>query len=203
MLAAGRASRFAAGASDEDSKVVATLEGRALVAHAAAAALASPARPVVVVTGRGASQVTAALAGLDVRLVHNPAYADGMAGSIAAGLAALPATADAVLILLADMPRVAPATLAALIEAFASERPDAVVPTFEGRRGNPVLIARALFPALLALRGDVGARRILADETCRVVPCPVDDPGILVDVDTREALVALGGATLDTLPSRA
>ncbi len=204
VLAAGRASRFTDGPSTDgiDSKVVALLQGRPLVTHVAANAIASPTRPVIAVTGRGATQVAAALAGLDVALVHNSAYAEGMAGSIATGLAAVPATADAVLILLADMPRVAPATLAALIEAFAHERPDAVVPTYEGQRGNPVLIARALFPALLALRGDVGARRILADETCRVVPCPVDDPGILVDVDTREALAALG-TVLDTLPSRA
>ena len=191
MLAAGGASRFAVGASAVDSKVVATLEGRALVAHVAAAALASPARPVIMVTGRGASQVTAALAGLDVRLVHNSAYAEGMAGSIAAGLAAVPATADAVLILLADMPRVAPATLDALIAAFERERPDAVVPVHDERRGNPVLISRALFPALLRLSGDEGARRILADGAHRVLHRVVDDPGVLVDVDTREALDAL------------
>ena len=75
--------------------------------------------------------------------------------------------------------------------AAAAVHADAVVPVHEGRRGNPVLISRTLFPALHRLTGDEGARRILADGARRVLACPVDDPGVLVDVDTREALNAL------------
>ena len=190
VLAAGRASRFSAGGQG-DSKVFAELEGRPLVAHVAAAAAASRAAPVIVVTGRGAEHMSAALAGHDAVLVHNARYAEGMAGSIAVGLAAVPKTAQAAIILLADMPRVAPGTLDALIDAFQRERPDAVVPVHGECRGNPVLIARALFPALLRLGGDEGARRILADGTHRVLHCVVDDPGVLVDIDTREALASL------------
>ena len=124
-------------------------------------------------------------------MVHNPRFAEGMAGSIVVGLAAVPETAEAVLVLLADMPRVAAATLDALIAAFDRDRPDAVVPVHEGRRGNPVLMSRTLFPALLRLTGDEGARRILADDHHRVLCCPLEDPGVLVDVDTRDALAAL------------
>lgn len=191
MLAAGRATRFSEGGGQGDSKVFAELDGRPLVSQVVATAMVSRAAPVIVVAGRGAEHMGPALAGLDAVLVHNPRYAEGMAGSIATGLAAVPKTAAAALILLADMPRVAPATLDALIAAFERERPDAVVPVHGKRRGNPVLISRALFPALLALGGDEGARRILADGNHRVLQCVVDDPGVLVDIDTREALAAL------------
>ncbi len=188
VLAAGRATRFSEGGGQGGSKVFAELEGRPLVAHVSATAAASRAAPVIVVTGRGAELMVTALAGHDAVLVHNPRYAEGMAGSIATGIAAVPKTAEAAIILLADMPRVAPATLDALIAAFEREQPDAVMPVHDERRGNPVLISRALFPALLRLGGDKGARRILADGAYRVLHCVVDDPGVLVDVDTREAL---------------
>ena len=192
VLAAGRATRFAADEGPESaSKVFAILEGRPLLAHVVATAAASRAAPVVVVTGRGADRAAAALEGLDVVIAHNARFAEGMAGSLAAGLAAVPDTAEAAVVLLADMPRVARATLDALIAVFTRERPDAVVPVHGGRRGNPVLIARSLFPALLRLSGDEGARRILAEGSHRVLLCEVDDPGVLVDIDTRDALDAL------------
>ena len=193
VLAAGRATRFAADGEQGDSKVYAELDGRPLVAHVVEAAASSRAAPIVVVTGRDAERATSALAGYAVEFVHNPLFAEGMASSIAAGLAAVPAGTEAVLVLLADMPRVAPATLDALIVAFGRERPDAVVPVHGGRRGNPVLIGRGLFPALMRLTGDEGARRILADGAHRVLSCAVDDPGVLLDVDTRAALDALSG----------
>lgn len=196
VLAAGRATRFAEDEGHGGGKVFAELEGRALVAHVAAAAVESRAAPIIVVTGRGAERAPAALAGLDIVLVHNDRFAEGMAGSLATGLAAVPLAASAALVLLADMPRVKPATLDALIATFDRERPDAVVPVHERGWGNPVLISRALFPALLRLSGDEGARRILADGAHRVLSCRVDDPGVLFDVDTREALDALARGEL-------
>lgn len=192
VLAAGRATRF--GASDTESKVLALLEGRPLVTHVATTALASQARPVIVVTGQGAAGCASALAGLDVLLAHNPAFAAGMAGSLRTGLAALPPTSEAAVVLLADMPRVRATTIDALAAAFMRERGEAVVPVHAGRRGNPVIVSRSLFPALASLTGDEGARRVLADPARRVTRLPVDDPGILADVDTPDALAALARA---------
>lgn len=191
VLAAGRATRFAAGGTEGESKVLARLDGRPLLAHVVATVLASAASPVIVVTGRDAARVVDLLRGLAVACVHNPRFEEGMAGSIAAGVAAVPDTAEAALILLADMPRVATATLDQLVAVFERDRPDAVVPIHDGRRGNPVLLSRSLFPALQRLTGDQGARQILADGAYRVSSCPVSDPGVLVDIDTRAALDAL------------
>lgn len=193
VLAAGRGTRF--GAGESDSKVLALLEGRPLVTHVVEAALASRARPVIVVTGQGGARCAALLAGTVVHFAYNPAFATGMASSLRTGLAALPEAAEAAVVMLADMPRVRAATIDALVAAFLEERSDAVVPICAGRRGNPVLVSRALFPALMGLTGDEGARRVLADAACRVIRLPVDDPGILADVDTRDALAALACET--------
>lgn len=190
ILAAGRASRFGAGA--DDSKVLARLDGKPLVRHVAEAALASRARPVVVVIGHAGAGVRAALDGLDATIVDNPHAASGMAGSLKAGVAALPADCAGALILLADMPRVRARTLDALIAAYAAgdRRPDAVAPVFAGRRGNPVLLGRALFGAVAGLEGDVGGRALLAQADVREIE--VDDPGVSIDIDTRAALRAAG-----------
>jgi molybdenum cofactor cytidylyltransferase len=189
VLAAGRASRMG------HNKLTAELDGAPIVRRTVAAALASRARPVVVVTGHDANAVRGALAGLDVTFVHNPAYADGMSTSLRAGLAAIGA-ADAALICLGDMPRLAARHLDAVIDAHLAHRAggdDAaiVVPTFERKRGNPVLWPRRYFAEMAALSGDVGARALIDRHAEHVQLLPLDDAAILVDVDTPAALAAL------------
>jgi molybdenum cofactor cytidylyltransferase len=112
-----------------------------------------------------------------------------MAGSLKAGLAAA-ADADGVVVLLGDMPGVTAGLVDAMIGAF-EQAPSslAVIPVRKGRRGNPVLLARALFPRLQTLSGDTGARRLLA-EAEGVVELPVDDDAILADVDAPADLAA-------------
>ncbi len=191
VLAAGKASRFraAAGEGGPATKLVALLDGKPLVRHVAEAALASRARPVVVVTGHARAEVEAALAGLPVRFVHNPDFATGLASSLRTGVAALPAAAGGAVVLLGDMPRVSAAVIDALLDAReASPGASAVAPATGGRRGNPVLVTRALFPAIMELSGDVGARALLAAAGDGVVETPVDDESIAFDVDTPDAL---------------
>ena len=195
ILAAGRASRFEAGA--DDSKVLAAYDGASLVARVAGAALRSRAASVQVVTGHAGAGVAAALAGLAVSFIDNPAYATGMASSLKAGVAAAPGSSAAAVVLLADMPLVRTGTIDALIAAFgrAADEIDAVVPVYEGRRGNPVLLSRTLFEAVGKLEGDEGARKLLGRPGVRVATCAVDDPGIMLDIDTRDALTALHSRT--------
>lgn len=191
VLAAGQGTRFAAQA-DGAFKLLAQLDGAPLVRHVAQAALGSRARPVVVVTGHRRDDVIDALSGLAFVEAHNAAHATGLASSLATGLAALPTDAAGAIILLGDMPRVSASLVDALIAAFA-KRPDcdAVAPVHEGRRGNPVLLARNLFDAAGNLTGDEGARRLLA--SVDVVELAVDDAGVTIDVDTPASLHALRG----------
>lgn len=187
LLAAGLSSRYRALDPSVATKLVAELDGVPLVRRAAEAALASRAAPLVVVTGHAEAEVRAALGGLAVAFVFNPDHASGLASSLRAGLAALPAEADGALVLLGDMPGVTAPLLDRLIVAYAGDgAAEAVVPVHRGRRGNPALLGRALFGPALALRGDEGARRLL--DRARVVEEEVDDAGVLRDVDEPAAL---------------
>lgn len=186
VLAAGLGTRFGAA-----PKCLARFDGRPLVRRAVEAALAGGADPAIVVTGRAGDAVAGALEGLVHTRIHNDAPERGLASSLRLGFAALPEAATGALVLLADMPLVSAETIAALIAAQ-SAHPDAaaIVPVHAGRRGNPVLLARRLAPEIAALSGDAGAGPLLRARE-DVVALPVDDPGILVDVDTPEALAAL------------
>lgn len=190
ILAAGSSSRFKSAGGGNATKLAAPLAGKPLVRHAAEAALASGARPIVVVTGHDRKLVEAALAGLDLRFVHNPVYRQGLASSLQAGVATLPASVAGVLVLLGDMPGVTSALIDKLIAVFV-RRPDvfAVAPAVDGRRGNPVLLARVLFPSFAALAGDQGARKLLDDVVPdKMVTVEIPGPASILDVDTPLSL---------------
>ena len=110
-LAAGRSSRFAAAGGQGATKLAAPIAGKPLARYAAEAALASSARPVIVVTGHAQEAVATALQGLPLEFVHNPDFASGLASSLRTGLAALPPDVAGAIVLLADMPAVTPALL--------------------------------------------------------------------------------------------
>jgi molybdenum cofactor cytidylyltransferase len=186
VLAAGRSTRMGG-----PNKLLEQISGKPLVRIAAEEALASRARPVVVVSGHERARLEAALAGLPVRLVHNPDYAQGLSTSVKAGLAALPPEAEAAVVCLGDMPQVTSALIDRLIAAFDPERNALVVlPTFNGKRGNPVLWSRRFFPELMALEGDVGARHLIGAYPEVVIEVPVENAAAMVDIDTPDALRA-------------
>ena len=183
LLAAGRGTRYGA-----EPKLLAMLDGVPLVRRAAEAALAARPRPVVAVLGAHEDAVEAALSGLDVRLVRNHAYADGIATSLQAGLSASP-DCDAVIVMLGDMPLVSPALIDRLADTFAQAQPKpaSVIPVHGGRRGNPVLLNLTLLrDSIASLSGDRGAGPLLAG---RADVIEIDgDPSTSLDIDTRDAL---------------
>ncbi len=184
VLAAGRSTRMRG-----SNKLLAEIGSKPLARIVVEQALASRARPVIVVTGHERERVEAALAGLPVRLVHNPDFAKGLGSSLRTGIAAVPAEADGVIVCLGDMPQVDAALIDRLIAAFDPERSAlAVVPTIEGKRGNPVLWSRRFFPELMAIEGDVGARHLIGLYGEAVVEVPLTGKAALVDIDTPEAL---------------
>ena len=184
VLAAGRSTRMRG-----PNKLLAEIARRPLVRIVAEEALASRADPVIVVAGHQRAEVEKALAGLRVRIVHNPDFAEGLGTSLRAGIAAVPADSDAAIVCLGDMPRVDATLMNRLIAAFDPDRGAlAVVPTFEGKRGNPVLWSRRFFPDLMAIEGDVGARHLIGRYSEAVAEVPVEGKAALIDVDTPEAL---------------
>jgi molybdenum cofactor cytidylyltransferase len=188
LLAAGTSSRMG------QPKPLLNWRGKSLVRHTAEQALASRITGLVVVLGAGARDVRAALIGLDgpVHLVENPAYADGQAGSVRAGLTALPSAASGAIVLLVDQPLVGPAVINQLIDTFAAHPETlAVVPTYQGRRGNPVLLARALFEPISRISGDSGARAVFAAYADQILTLELNDPAIVTDIDTPEEYAQL------------
>jgi molybdenum cofactor cytidylyltransferase len=163
-----------------------------LVRITAEHALASRARPVIVVTGHQRDLVEAALEGMPVRLTHNPDFASGLATSLRTGITALPPDVDGAVICLGDMPQVSAALIDQLIAVFDPEKGALVVlPTVAGKRGNPVLWSRRFFADLMAVEGDVGARHLIGSYAEAVAEVPVTDRAVLSDIDTPEALQAL------------
>ena len=187
VLAAGRSTRMGG-----PNKLLAEVGGKPLVRIAVEQALASRARPVVVVTGHQREQVEAALKGLRVTFAHNPDFADGLSTSIKAGVAALPAEVDGAIVCLGDMPQVDAGLIDRLLAAFDPEKGAlVVVPTIAGKRGNPVVWSRRFFADLAKLDGDIGARHLIGSYPEAVVEVAVTGRAAFTDVDTPDALRAL------------
>jgi molybdenum cofactor cytidylyltransferase len=183
VLAAGAARRMRG-----RDKLLEEVGGRPVLAAVAAAARASRASPVVVVLPPDAPERAAAVAGLGVETVVAADCAEGMAASLRAGLAAVEARADAVVVLLADMPEIGAAEIDRLIAAFdpAEGREIVRAVSADGRPGHPVLFGRRFFEDLRGLSGDQGARSVLAAAADFVVEVPTAGEAALVDLDTPE-----------------
>jgi len=191
LLAAGQASRMGEGGPH---KLLAEFSGVPLVRRSAETASASMASPVVVVTGHRVEEIAACLDGIALHLVDNPDFASGMASSLTTGFSAPQLQdADAILVMLADMPAITIADLDSLIAAFHAAGGTAIVRAVaNGKRGNPVILPRATFAAVLQLQGDVGARHIIETSGLAVIDVEIGKAAHL-DVDTPDAVLAAGG----------
>lgn len=191
VLAGGRSSR-----AGGINKLLATLDGKPLVCHVVDAMLSTRARPVVVVTGHMSDDVRFALGARNIHFVHNPDFADGLSTSLRTGIAKLglvAPNADGALVALGDMPQVKAKQFDKLISAFAPHEGRTIcVPTFGSKRGNPVLWGRDYFAGLTAVGGDTGGRHLIGEHADQVCEVAMDDDAIFVDVDTPEALTAIG-----------
>lgn len=187
VLASGRSTRMG-----ERNKLAEDYAGKPLVAHAVDAALASVAADVIVVTGHEQDVVRDALSERPVRFVFNKNFADGLATSLVAGISALSNDYDGAVVLLGDMPLITPELVDLLIAAFAPQDGRSIcVPFNNGRRGNPVLWSSAFFDELRSLKGDSGARHLIAEHAEDLVEVDVRTDAIFTDIDTPEALAAL------------
>jgi molybdenum cofactor cytidylyltransferase len=174
------------------NKLLAELAGVPMVAHVARRLLASRARPIIAVLGNQAEAVEAALGKLPVERVRNPEFAGGLSTSLKRGIAALPPDLDGVIVCLGDMPMITGRHLDRLIAAFNPlEGRAIIVPTRQGKRGNPVLWSKRFFPEMAALAGDVGAKHLIGEHAELVAEVEMNDDAVLVDIDTPEALDAL------------
>jgi len=192
ILAAGQATRM--GGPDRH-KLLASLHDEPLVRRVARQALASTASTVTVVTGCRHDAIEAALAGLNISVLHNPDYAEGMGRSLAAGMCAPGiGEADGILVMLADMPDITDGHLNILLDAFRACAGGSVLrASSAGVPGHPVILPRTLHGTLWNLRGDVGARDAIADSSLPVTLVEIGSAA-LQDIDTLDDLLAAGGS---------
>lgn len=191
LLAAGMSRRMG-----DENKLLVEIDGVPMVRRAAEAMVAGGIRRLVIVTGHQADKVVTVLEGLvgpdlDLRFVHNPDFAKGQAGSVAAGIAALSDELSGVLIGLGDMPFIAPELVAEMIRdhsGLSDHEQRISFPVFEGRRGNPVLWGSGFFGALAKLSGDVGGRHVLSENPAAVNSISWTDDSIHQDIDTDSDL---------------
>ncbi|HYS55809.1 MAG TPA: nucleotidyltransferase family protein, partial [Thermoanaerobaculia bacterium] len=176
VLAAGQATRFGR------LKQLVLLGDKPLLQHTLDNLRQSKVDDVVVVLGAQAGEIQQQIRLGKERVVINPDYANGMSTSIQAGLHAI--DSDAAIIVLGDQPFVMPETIDALIDAYRRTKPSVVVPTYNGFRGNPVLVDASLFPEMMQIRGDIGCRAIFGDHSVTTVA--VKDRGVITDIDTPE-----------------
>lgn len=187
VLAAGRSTRMG-----PENKLLKLVDGAPLVARTVKQVSGADVDQIFVVTGHEHGRVEACLEAFTVELVHNPDYRDGLSSSLKAGVAALPGSYEGVLVALGDMPHIGPQVMNKLIAAFNPEENRAIcVPTYKGKRGNPVLWGRDYFDAIAGLSGDIGAKHLLAEYADAVCEVEVNDASVLMDLDTPEAFAAL------------
>ncbi|MDO9458601.1 MAG: molybdopterin-binding/glycosyltransferase family 2 protein [Alphaproteobacteria bacterium] len=184
VLAAGRSQRMGA-----ENKLLIKLDGQFMIARVVGQIAAAGLDPCVIVTGHEAADVRVALGGGAVIFAHNPDYAEGLSSSLHTGLKALPEDVDGVLICLGDMPDVRTAHVQRLIAAFDPVEGRAIcVPTFQGKRGNPVLFGAQFFEEMMAVAGDTGAKHLIGEYSELVCEVAMEDAAILLDIDTPQAM---------------
>jgi molybdenum cofactor cytidylyltransferase len=180
ILAAGMSSRMG------EAKQLLRLAQHTLLDQVVENVRGSKVDEIVLVLGHAAETIKERIAIQGLNLVINETYRQGMGTSLRTGLAALHRGVDAALIVLADQPFVRPATLNYLMDQYRQSSAQIVIPIYKGFRGNPVLLDRSVFPEIMALSGDIGCRAIFGDHLEGIVKVPVEDIGILLDLDSKD-----------------
>jgi molybdenum cofactor cytidylyltransferase len=176
ILAAGKSQRMGR------PKALLAFQGTTFIHRILETIKTSPLAPVIVVLGSHREEIERAIP-LET-CAFNPDYEQGMITSLQTGIRSLPADSDGALLFLVDHPVTSPQTIGALLSAFKPRH--IVLPTFNGRRGHPVLFSRTVLDEILELPPSSGANRVVWKDPSRVVEVPVDDGGILIDVDTPD-----------------
>jgi molybdenum cofactor cytidylyltransferase len=182
LLAAGESRRMG-----DRNKLALIVDGVPLIRRTARTLLASHLAEVVVVLGHEADRIRRLLDGLTLTLVENAHYREGQMTSVHAGLAALSRPCDGFMVCLADQPLLEPGDVDGLTQAFDERtRGSVLVPTFKGRRGNPVILACAHREAILSGNRKLGCRRFIDKNPDLVETVEWHNDHVVFDLDTPE-----------------
>ena len=178
VLAAGTSSRMG------KSKQTLLLSGKPMLEKVLDVYRQAGVGAIIVVLGAGTAEIRRKVNLEKETVIINRLYRKGMSGSLRLGLRAAEEKADAVIVALADQPFVTPGTIDIMIKTYARTRAPMVVPVYHGVRGNPVLFDKSVFPEIKRIRGDRGAKSVVERHRDSLKEVPVEDRGVLVDIDT-------------------
>ena len=182
LLAAGRSERMG-----RNNKLLLNVDGIPLVRKSAINILNSDVTSMTVVTGFDENKIVNALSGLNVNFVKNINFREGLSSSLKAGLANITPTPSAVIICLADMPKIQPEHINQLIENFDPLKGwEICIPTNNGKRGNPVIIGSRFFPYIFETSGDFGAKQVMKQHSDKIVEVEIGTSDIHFDIDTQD-----------------
>ena len=182
LLAAGRSERMG-----RNNKLLLNVDGIPLVRKSAINILNSNVTSMTVVTGFDENKIVNALSGLNVNIVKNINFREGLSSSLKAGLANITPTPSAVIICLADMPKIQPEHINQLIENFDPLKGwEICIPTNNGKRGNPVIIGSRFFPYIFETSGDFGAKQVMKQHSDKIVEVEIGTSDIHFDIDTQD-----------------
>lgn len=192
ILAAGRSSRM-----EGPNKLLAEFDGVPLIRRVADAVCGSQAERTHLIVGHQRNRIARTVDGLAIDVVDNPDYADGLSTSLKAAAHSVSERADGLLVVLGDMPGVTTRSLNEMIEAFQRSGGAVIVrATHAGKRGNPVILPRALFAEIEKIEGDVGARHLVEGASLPVVDIELGEAASL-DLDTQDAVRQAGGRIVE------
>jgi molybdenum cofactor cytidylyltransferase len=188
VLAAGLSSRMG------QNKLLLIFKSKPLIARAVDILLAAEVDEVIVVLGHEAEKLREHLEGKPVKLVFNPDYRSGQSTSVRMGVSAVSPRATAILICLADQPLLEPEDINQLVRAFPRAKETGksiVVPFYQGKRGNPVILDVTHRDAILEVVGDVGCKQVIKRHPERVLVVEMETDHVVRDVDTLEEFRSL------------
>ncbi|MCP3876025.1 MAG: molybdenum cofactor cytidylyltransferase [Desulfobacteraceae bacterium] len=180
ILAAGSSSRMG------KTKQLMPFKGDTLLGHVIQNAKASSLNEIIVVIGHHADKINKTIDLSGTKVVRNHNYSKGQSTSLLKGIENASTACDAAMFLLADQPLVTPEIIDTLIDAFERSNALITIPYCKGKRGNPVIINKSLFPRLKILSADTGARVLFDEFRASILKVPIHDSAILTDVDTMD-----------------
>lgn len=188
VLAAGASTRMGT------NKMLLRVDGQALVTRVVTRSQVAGLTPLVVVIGHESDRVSTELQSLSCLFAINPAFTGPMSGSLHAGLEQVPASSDAIVVILADMVHTTAAMLRGLVDAARESDAPLVVSRYGDVTAPPLLFRRSLFPELMAYNGEGCAKPVVRDHLheAHIIDWP---ESALADVDTPEDFASLGATT--------
>jgi molybdenum cofactor cytidylyltransferase len=184
ILAAGNSTRMG-----KDNKLLRNVGEASLIRNTAVEMLKSDLDSCSIVLGYQSDKVAEVIKDLNINLILNPLWQEGQASSLKAALNTLDDTFSDLLIMLGDMPGVKTRHINKVIEEHLltnNRKSKITIPSFNGRKGNPVIWGRSFFPDLSNLEGDVGGRALFNHHPAAINLLDMDDPAVVTDTDTPE-----------------